>query len=187
MQLSFCALFGAFFGKHTKYNSNTNPEDSSICSQGIEKRVSPRGGYLRQLPAGGRDAMVVEQNNRANAVNDKHVASDIATKRWQSSTMEYVPFTQNDRALVMKPLHYYVPVNPQEKSGYSKHTLLDEENSIHISLPIALYEPEVSPKQPPSSTVWVIRYFSSLVSIFLHYPVNYIRRFIICIYMTRSQ
>ena len=30
--------------------------------------------------------MAVEQNNRANAVNGKHAASDIATKRWQSST-----------------------------------------------------------------------------------------------------
>jgi hypothetical protein len=40
------------------------------------------------------DPMVVEQNNRANAVNDKHVASDIGTKRWQSSAMEYVPYTQ---------------------------------------------------------------------------------------------
>lgn len=58
------------------------------------------------------DPMVVEQNNRANAVNDKHVASDIGTKRWQSSAMEYVPYTQNDCALVIKPLHYYVPVDP---------------------------------------------------------------------------
>ena len=58
------------------------------------------------------DPMAVEQNNRANAVNDKHVASDIGTKRWKSSTMEYVPFTQNDCALVIKPLHYYVPVDP---------------------------------------------------------------------------
>ena len=32
------------------------------------------------------DPMAVEQNNRANAVNGKHAASDIATKRWQSST-----------------------------------------------------------------------------------------------------
>ena len=58
------------------------------------------------------DPMVVEQNNRADAANDKHVASDIGTKRWQSSAMEYVPCTQNDRALVIEPLHYYVPVDP---------------------------------------------------------------------------
>jgi len=58
------------------------------------------------------DPMVVEQNNRSNGVNDKHMASDIGTKRWQSSAMTYVPFTQNDRALVIKPLHYYVPVDP---------------------------------------------------------------------------
>jgi hypothetical protein len=56
--------------------------------------------------------MVVEKNNRANAVNDKHVASNIGTKTWQSSAMEYVPFTQNDCALVIEPLHYYVPVDP---------------------------------------------------------------------------
>ncbi|KAF8224752.1 hypothetical protein L208DRAFT_470595 [Tricholoma matsutake] len=54
----------------------------------------------------------MEKNNRANAVNDKHVASDIGTKTWQSSAMKYVPFTQNDRALVIEPLHYYVPVDP---------------------------------------------------------------------------
>ena len=58
------------------------------------------------------DPMVVEKNNHAKAVNDKHVASDISTKTWQSSAMEYVPFTQNDRALVIEPLHYYVPVDP---------------------------------------------------------------------------
>ena len=58
------------------------------------------------------DPMAVEQNNRPNAVNDKHVASNIGTKIWQSSAMEYVPFTQNDRTLVIQPLHYYVPVDP---------------------------------------------------------------------------
>ena len=58
------------------------------------------------------DPMVVEQNNRANA--DKHVASDIGTKIWQSSAMEYVLFTQNDRALVIEALHYYVPVDPTQ-------------------------------------------------------------------------
>jgi hypothetical protein len=58
------------------------------------------------------DPMVVEKNNRANAVTDKHVASGIGTKRWQSKAMVYMPFTQNDRALVIKPLHYYVPVDP---------------------------------------------------------------------------
>ena len=26
--------------------------------------------------------------------------------------MVYVPFTQNDRALDMEPLHYYVPIDP---------------------------------------------------------------------------
>ena len=58
------------------------------------------------------DHMVVEQNHCPNAVNDKHVASIFGTKMWQSSPMEYVPFTQNDCALEIQPLHYYVPVDP---------------------------------------------------------------------------
>jgi hypothetical protein len=84
------------------------------------------------------DPMAVEQNNCANAVNDKHVASDIGTKRWQSSAMEYMPFTQNDCALVIKPLHYYVPVDPS-------HPIYD---SFTFELvPCASYEgPILNPK-----------------------------------------
>ena len=58
------------------------------------------------------DPMVIEESNRPNVVNDKYVASNTDTKTWQSSAMEYVPFTQNDCALDIQPLHYYVPVDP---------------------------------------------------------------------------
>jgi hypothetical protein len=59
------------------------------------------------------DPMVMEENNCPNAVNDKYMASNTGgTKTWQSSAMEYVPFTTNDRDLNIQPLHYYVPVDP---------------------------------------------------------------------------
>jgi hypothetical protein len=82
--------------------------------------------------------MVIEENNCSNAVNDKHMASDIGTKRWKSSAMEYMPFTQNDRELVVKSLHYYVPVD-----GY--HPTYD--SFTYELAPCASYEgPILNPK-----------------------------------------
>jgi hypothetical protein len=84
------------------------------------------------------DPMVLEKNNHANAVNDKHVTSDIGTETWRSNAMEYVPFTQNDRALVIEPLHYYVPVDPS-------HPTYDSFTFEHA--PCASYEgPILNPK-----------------------------------------
>jgi hypothetical protein len=86
-----------------------------------ERRTSVAAGWLFEtivhdlLEEGIKvpiDPMVIEQNNCPNAINDKYVASKTDTKIWKSSAMEYVPFTQNDLALDIQPLHYYVPVDP---------------------------------------------------------------------------
>jgi len=94
-----------------------------LLDEGIDVRIDP---------------MVLERNNCPNAINDKHVASNIGAKIWQSSAMEYVPFTQNDRALVLQPLHYYVPVDPPHPTY----------NSFTFELaPCAFYEgPILNPK-----------------------------------------
>ena len=80
--------------------------------------MPPRSGYLRQLfiTCSKRAltslliAMVFKQNNRANAVNDKHVASDIGRKKLAIERNGVRAFySENDRrALNMEPLHYYV-------------------------------------------------------------------------------
>ena len=58
------------------------------------------------------DPMVIEENNRPNAVNDKCARLPCLCVSVGSHIMEYVPSTQNDRALDIQPLHYYVPVDP---------------------------------------------------------------------------
>jgi hypothetical protein len=57
------------------------------------------------------DPMEADLNFRSDAVNDKYLTCTVGTVRWQSSTMEYVPYTQNDRTLELESNHYYVPVD----------------------------------------------------------------------------
>lgn len=94
-------LLCAFFGKLTEKNSYANLENSFICSQRDEKRVSLRSGYFEgivhdMLEKGINifiDPMVVERNNRANAVIVKYVASGISLKRGQWGTCLLVRMT----------------------------------------------------------------------------------------------
>ena len=60
------------------------------------------------------DRMSLIPNYCCDAVNDKHVNSNVGQTIWQSSAMKFVPFTKNDRTLVVEPLRYYVPTDPTQ-------------------------------------------------------------------------
>jgi hypothetical protein len=115
-----------------------NPSSSSTAGWIFE-------GHVHRLLEDGinvpLDPMVINENNRANAVNDSYVASRVGSDRWESQRMNYVPFTANDRMVKLEPSHYYVPVDPNSAtydsfafeiiptSGYDKPVL----NSINMN------------------------------------------------------